>query len=112
VLDLPPAEAGTLLMAYQDLPWAPDADWLFWKTYWRQRLEAGKPVEPNTCADEICEVGARACIFELLEVKKRANLSHFCTQWRNKVDVSANSWVHTELTDGWVDEWASHQCPG
>jgi len=38
VLALPPAEAGNLLLAYQDLPWAPDAEWLFWKTYWRQRL--------------------------------------------------------------------------
>lgn len=111
VVALPPTEAADLLTAYQGLPYAPDLEFLFWKTYWRQRLEAGKAIEPNSCADEVCEVGARANVFELLEAR-RSNLVHTCEVWKQGGDVGGKSWARTELTEGWVQEWMTHNCPG
>ncbi len=109
--DLPLAEAAVVAVPYADLPRAPDAQRLFWRTWFKERLEAKEPIDPTGCATMDCVGGAKETLYLTLTSLARAPGGTFCGGAFPDGRVGARElWRPGPLTAGWVTEFVDGAC--
>ncbi len=112
VLDLPLSDAVPAAIPYDGLPRAPDAQRLFWRTWFRERLERKVPVDPTGCPTADCSAGARETILLTLNAFARAQGAAFCAGGPlpdGRVGARI-LWVEGPETVGWVAEFVDGEC--
>jgi hypothetical protein len=106
--DVPTASAA--IDPWRAVRLAPDAPRLFWRTWFRERLAAGTPVDPAGCADEDCLTGAREAIYTTMAAVARAS-EDFCGGELPSGQLGDKTiWVDGDRTRAWVAEWARNEC--
>ncbi|MFN7145142.1 MAG: hypothetical protein ACK4YP_15300, partial [Myxococcota bacterium] len=85
VLERPLAEAAVATDAYAGLRLAPDAERLFWQTWFRERMGRNQPVDPTDCGAlprgvDTCRQGARDTVELSLRGLARAKGTRFCEE--------------------------------
>jgi hypothetical protein len=110
-LDLPAAavRAGS----YTGLRLAPDAERLFWKSWFHERMRGDQPVDPTECPTAACVDGARETVIFALNGMARANRSGFCAGPPPNGTVGGRVlWRDTAHTQAWVREFTLGECQG
>ncbi|MES2640567.1 MAG: hypothetical protein V4850_13825 [Myxococcota bacterium] len=111
VLDQPLTDAAATAVAYQGLPRAADAQRLFWKTWFQDRMEKGEPVDPTGCPTQDCVEGARQTVLLTLNALGRAGGGTFCDGSVPDGNSGKRTlWVEGPETVGWVDEFVEGEC--
>jgi hypothetical protein len=108
VIQESPEVAAQAITPYQGMPFAPDAERLFWKTWWRERLVLKKPLTPEGCPGAACKAGLQEVLYGLLEVRLRASGGKFCKE-ESRLEPE-NTWVAGPEIDGWIAQWKQDAC--
>jgi hypothetical protein len=111
VLDKPVAEAAAATGAYTGMKLAPDAERLFWKSWFRERLQKKKEVDPRDCPTASCFEGAREAVLSSLNGLARAGALDPCTG--PLPDGTSNGrrlWVDHPIVWPWVMEFVEGEC--
>ncbi len=109
VIDRPPAEVGDRAAPYAKLTRAPDAERLFWKAYFRERLASGVAIDPTGCPTPRCFEGAREEMQVHLPNLRKAR-PDFCTA--DVTTLTDTLWVENEQTIRWAGDWQRAECSG
>lgn len=111
VLDRPMGDAAAIAVSYQGLPRAADAQRLFWKTWFRERMEKDVPVDPMGCPTLDCVEGARQTVLLTLNAFARAGGDAFCDGTiPDGKSGKRTLWVEGPETVGWVTEFVEGEC--
>ncbi len=86
---------------------APDAERLFWKAYFRERLANGVLIDPTGCPTQACTDGAQDEISLHLPGVMRANAA-FCEA--DPATVGGTIWRPTPTTNAWIEQWRLRPC--
>ncbi|MDP2313273.1 MAG: proline-rich domain-containing protein [Pseudomonadota bacterium] len=111
VLDRTLEEASPAAVPYTGLDRAPDAQRLFWRTWFRERMEKKVPVDPTGCPTRDCLDGARETVLLTLNALARAGGAGFCEGPPPDGQSGARVlWVEGPETIGWVTEFVEGEC--
>lgn len=102
----PLLEAAAALAPFGAMPMAPDAPRLFWRAWFRARLDHA-PIDPTPCADAACDEGAREAIYFSLKSLAYRDGAAFCA---NPPLTDATLWAETDRTRDWVEAWTRDEC--
>ncbi|MBM4369593.1 MAG: hypothetical protein FJ102_25515 [Deltaproteobacteria bacterium] len=99
-----PAEAAAAIEPWRSISAVHDPDRLFWKAYFRERVDRKLVVDPEGCPGPECRAGARETIISVLNGRLKADPS-LCT-----AVVTDERWVDSATTRGWIDAWKRNEC--
>lgn len=111
VLDAPMEEAAAATRTWEGMQHAPDAERLFWRTWFRERQQKDIPVDPTGCATPACQDGARETLIFTLNGLARARGEAFCDGSLPSPTIGTRTlWVETGPVAGWVYEYVEGEC--
>ncbi len=104
VEEKPPAEALAAIEPWRAISAVADPDRLFWKAYFRERIDRKLVIDPEGCPGPECLAGARETILSAMNGRLKADRS-LCS-----VPISDERWVDSPTTRGWIDTWKRNEC--
>ena len=107
--------AARPLTLLRKMTWTPDVESLYWRSWWRERMAKGLPLDPTTCPEPGCELATLDMLNEILDLRYRANPAYCDTLQKGIMgtqDVSGGSWRRGERVDSWLAHWAGRHCGG
>ena len=111
VLDASIEDAAKATATWDGMQHAPDAERLFWRTWFRERLQKKIPVDPSGCTTPACNDGARETILMTLNGLARARGEAFCDgSLPSPVQGDRTMWVETGAVHEWIFEFVEGEC--